>query len=158
MRQCKSRVIKDSEYKINFIKREDSQLGQMISGEWVDDVTSASMQKNGKWTRTPSVVRNWIAVDVAEFTPAVDRYHLYAAWNCPWAHRIVLTRALLGLEVALPVSFAAPVRTGGGWVFEPMTEYSDALFRYRVLHHVYASGDAAYTGRVTTPFLFDTKR
>ena len=57
---------------INFIKREDSQLGQMLSGDWVEDVASLSMQKNGRWTRTPSVVRNWIAEDAAEFTPAAD--------------------------------------------------------------------------------------
>ena len=48
----------------------------MLSGEWVDDVASASMQKNGKWTRAPSVVRIWIAEDAVEFTPAADRYHL----------------------------------------------------------------------------------
>ena len=72
-------------------------MGKMLSGEWVDDVTSASMQKNGKWTRTPSVVRNWIAEDAAEFNPAAGRYHLYAAWNCPWMHQVAPTQAPIGV-------------------------------------------------------------
>ena len=50
------------------------------------------------------------------------------------AHRVVLARALLGLEAALPVSFAAPVRTDEDWVFEPKTKYCDAIFRHRALH------------------------
>ena len=55
------------------------------------------------------------------------------------------------------MSFAAPVRTDEGWVFEPKTEYCDALFGHRACIRSMPRVTPR-TGRVTTPLLFDTKR
>lgn len=129
----------------------------MIAGQWVADADSLGTQsKGGQWKRTSSVVRSWIGKD-AEFPAEAGRYHLYAAWNCPWAHRVLLVRALLGLEQALPVSMVAPRRTEDGWVFDPASGYVDHLSGFGTLHQVYADGACDYTGRVTVPLLIDSQ-
>ncbi len=131
-------------------------MGQMLAGRWINDSANGNIRKNGAWKRAPSVVRSWIKAGSSEFSAEPGRYHLYAAWNCPWAHRVLLTRAFLGLEEVLPVSFVAPARTLDGWVFDPNAGYIDDLFGHNALHEVYAAGDAEYTGRATVPLLFDT--
>ena len=132
-------------------------MGRMIDGQWfTDDAQAPQVAADGSWQRTPSVVRGWIGT--ADLPVAAGRYHLYAAWNCPWAHRVLLTRAVMGLEAAIPVSFAAPRRTDEGWVFDPGAGYVDRVHGFDALHQVYASGEPGYTGRVTVPLLWDLQQ
>ena len=71
--------------------------------------TTIEMVVNGSFTRKDSVWRNWISnEDGATFQPEKDRYHLYAAESCPWAHRAMLTRALKGLEDVISVTIVMP--------------------------------------------------
>jgi len=132
-------------------------MGQLIDGKWVDDAQLGAINKDGEWKRTPSVVRHQIAEGDGDFPTEAGRYHLYAAWNCPWAHRVLLTRALLQLQDAIPVSFVAPKRNDQGWVFDPANGFIDNLLNKTALHQVYGAGDPTYTGRVTVPLLYDTK-
>ncbi len=140
-------------------------MGMLINGRWTDDSDVAQTDPDGRWRRTPAAFRHWITPDGSPgptgqggFEAEPGRYHLYAAWNCPWAHRALLVRAILGLETAISVSMVAPRRTGDGWVFDPDAGYVDELFGCSALHEVYTRGDPAYTGRVTVPLLWDTKR
>lgn len=130
-------------------------MGQMIAGKWITDAALGSVTAKGDWKRTPSVVRNWIGGEGTTFPPTAGRYHLYAAWNCPWAHRVLLVRAVLGLENAISVSMVAPRRTDQGWVFDPSEGYVDDIDDTSALHQVYGRGDPTYTGRVTVPLLVD---
>src|ERR1044071_1574933 len=43
------------------------------------------------------------------------RYHLYAAWACPWAHRTLITRSLRGLVDAISVTIVDPHMGDDGW-------------------------------------------
>ena len=140
-------------------------MGMLINGRWTDDSDVARTDPDGRWRRTPAAFRHWITRDGSPgptggggFEAAPGRYHLYAAWNCPWAHRVLLTRAVLGLEDAIPISLVAPRRTGEGWVFDPAEGYVDSLFGFPALHQVYSAGQEDYTGRVTVPLLWDTVR
>lgn len=45
------------------------------------------------------------------------RYRLLWAPICPWAHRAVIVRKLLGLENVISLGTAHPVRTHQGWTF-----------------------------------------
>jgi len=138
-------------------------MGRVIDGRWVTD-EGIRLLPDGAWQRTPSLLRNWVTADGAAgstgtggFKAEAGRYHLYVAWNCPWAHRALLTRVLKGLEEAVPVSIAAPRRTDQGWVFDPENGYEDRLFDARALHEIYTRGDPDYSGRVTVPVLWDTE-
>ena len=52
---------------------------------------------DGAFVRKNSEFRDVISDD-GPFLPESGRYHLYVSHACPWAHRTVLARNLLGLE------------------------------------------------------------
>ncbi|MEY2831050.1 MAG: hypothetical protein RLZZ574_308 [Cyanobacteriota bacterium] len=130
-------------------------MGLLIRGVWYED-SQIRASKDGSWKRSASILRNWITRDGANgFKAEVGRYHLYAAWNCPWAHRALIFRKLKQLEDIVSVSYVLPRRNSQGWVFEPGSEFQDDLFKYTALHQIYTRGYSKYTGRVTVPVLWD---
>jgi len=129
-------------------------MGIMINGKYQAKEPGPDTIKGGAFQRQASTIRRSITLD-GPFTPDPGRYHLYAAWNCPWAHRATLARVILGLEDAIGVSFARPRRTEDGWVFDPDGAFSDACLGVDALHRVYARQRPAYTGRLTVPVLWD---
>lgn len=131
-------------------------MGVMVNGTYLVDDPGPDTTEGGEFKRAASNIRNWITAD-GPFTPDAGRYHLYVAWNCPWAHRALLTRAILGLDDAITASFAKPRRTDQGWVFDAEGEYSDAILGARAVHEVYARQAPPYTGRLTVPVLWDKK-
>ena len=139
-------------------------MGRMIDGRWHTD-EDIQARPNGSWERTPSVLRNWVTANgevgptgEGGFPAKSGRYHLYVAWNCPWAHRALLTRALKGLEDHIDISVVSPRRTNEGWVFDPENGYVDDLFGVSALHEIYARSEPEYSGRVTVPVLWDKER
>jgi putative glutathione S-transferase len=128
----------------------------MIAGQYSAEDPGADTVKAGEFQRTKATIRNWITRDGSGGFPAeAGRYHLYAAWNCPWAHRALLMRAEKGLQGAVSVSYAKPRRTPDGWVFDADGPFADGLKGVAVLHEVYAQDAAPYTGRITVPLLWD---
>ncbi len=127
-------------------------MGYMVDGTYHvgDDVTKTL--PSGEWERSRSSVRNWIGD--ADFPADATRYHLFVAWNCPWAHRTLLTRAVMGLD-AITVSYAKPNRDDQGWVFDEIGEFADPLLGARAVHEVYSADPMGYTGRLTVPVLWD---
>jgi putative glutathione S-transferase len=131
-------------------------MGLMIEGVYHVDDPGPDTTLNGVFQRAKSTIRNRITADGSTpFGPAAGRYHLYAAWNCPWAHRAALMRVIKGLEDTISVSYARPRRTREGWVFDPQGPFSDPYLNARALHQVYARMPAPYTGRITVPLLWD---
>ncbi|MEM8538100.1 MAG: hypothetical protein AAGF56_09590 [Pseudomonadota bacterium] len=127
-------------------------MGYMVDGVYHvgDDVTKTL--PSGEWERSRSTVRHWIGQ--GEFPAEPERYHLFVAWNCPWAHRSLLTRAIKGLD-AITVSYARPNRNDQGWVFDAEGPFSDPLLGVSALHAVYSTDPMGYTGRLTVPVLWD---
>ncbi|WP_147103486.1 glutathione S-transferase family protein [Tateyamaria sp. syn59] len=129
-------------------------MGVMINGVYEAEDPGHGTTQNGAYERAKSTLRNWITPD-GTFTPAPGRYHLFVAWNCPWAHRTLLVRAILGLQNAISISIAKPRRTDQGWVFDTDGPFSDPELQATALHDVYARHRPAYTGRITVPVLWD---
>ena len=127
-------------------------MGYMVDGVYHvgDDVTKTL--PNGEWERSRSTVRHWIG-DV-NFPAEVGRYHLFVAWNCPWAHRALLTRAIKGLD-DITVSYARPNRNDQGWVYDKDGPFADPLLGVQAVHEVYSADPMQYTGRLTVPVLWD---
>ncbi|MEM9476398.1 MAG: glutathione S-transferase C-terminal domain-containing protein [Pseudomonadota bacterium] len=129
-------------------------MGLMIAGTYHAEDPGPDTQASGEFQRQKSTIRNWITAD-GPFTPEPGRYHLYAAWNCPWAHRVLLVIALKSLDIS--ISYARPRRTEDGWVYDADGPYADPLMGVTALHQAYARATPAYTGRITVPLLWDRK-
>jgi len=154
-------------------------MGRLIDGEWYTDADRADRGHggDGAFQREETSFRDWVRAPGAEVDPAGDasaggadaadpftaeagRYHLYVSYACPWAHRTLVTRAILGLDDAVSVDVVDPVRIDQGWEFAPGKDgcTPDSQFGADYLREVYTRADPDYTGRVTVPVLWDTER
>ncbi|RZW02830.1 MAG: glutathione-dependent reductase [Rhodobacteraceae bacterium] len=129
-------------------------MGVMIDGVYHSVDPKPDTALSGEYKRAAATIRGWITED-GPFPPQPGRYHLYVAWNCPWAHRALLTRAFLALDDLISVSYAAPRRTDQGWIYEERGPFSDPVLGVSALHEVYARQTPGYTGRATVPVLWD---
>lgn len=131
-------------------------MGVMIDGTYHADDPGPDTTEGGHFKRAEAKIRDWITPE-GPFAPEPGRYHLYVAWNCPWAHRALLARTILGLEDAISVSYARPRRTDQGWVYDTEGEYADCELGVTAIHQVYARQRPGYTGRLTVPVLWDRR-
>ena len=113
---------------------------------------------DGSFRRQASTFRELVSDDGStEFPVAAGRYHLYVARACPWAHRTLIGRALMGLEDAISVSYADPIRDDRGWRFDDRG-HVDSVNGFRYLSEAYRAADRSFDGRVTVPVLWDRER
>jgi len=140
-------------------------MGLLVDGVWQDrwyDTKSSG----GRFERQASRYRNWVTADGAPgpsgeggFAAEPGRYHLYVSLACPWAHRTLIFRALKGLEVMISLSVVHWRMLEHGWTFEPGPGViPDPIHHADYLYQVYQAADPQYTGRVTTPVLWDRAR
>ena len=67
---------------------------------------------SGKFVRKKSEFRSSLSTDGnTPHLPEVGRYHIYISHACPWAHRVMLVRSLLGLEDSISVSVRSEEHT-----------------------------------------------
>jgi putative glutathione S-transferase len=110
---------------------------------------------DGSFRRQQSIFRRWISADGStEFPLDADRYHLYVARACPWAHRTIIARRLMGLEQAIGISFIHPVRDRRGWAFTG-GDYVDPVNGFSFLAEAYHATDPGYELHATVPVLWD---
>jgi glutathionyl-hydroquinone reductase len=113
---------------------------------------------DGSFKRQVSSFRDFVSDDEgSEFPVQSGRYHLYVARACPWAHRTVIGRALMGLQNAISVSFVDPIRDERGWRFSG-GRYVDTVNGYGYLSEAYLASEPDYAARVTVPVLWDKQR
>lgn len=111
---------------------------------------------DGSFKRQESGFREWVSEDPGAKHPLErGRYHLYVSWACPWAHRSVITRMLMGLEDAVGVSVVNPLRDDKGWAFTG-GEYVDHANGFSFLQEAYEATDPSFDDRASTPVLWDT--
>ena len=109
----------------------------------------------GSFQRQVSRFRNWVTGDGSSgFAPVSGRYHLYVARACPWAHRTIIARELMGLQDAISISFVDPIRDSRGWAFTG-NGYEDPVNGFGLLAEAYLQADPNYPDRVTVPVLWD---
>jgi putative glutathione S-transferase len=84
------------------------------------------------------------------------RYRLVVSLACPWAHRSVIVRRLLGLEDAISLAIVDPIRDERGWRFTLDPAGRDPVLGIEFLSDVYRRTDPSYEGRVTVPAIVDT--
>src|SRR5690348_10231610 len=87
------------------------------------------------------------------------RYHLYVSLACPWAHRTVIVRKLLGLEDVVSLSVVDPVRDEQGWAFREGPGFGpDPVNGFKYLRQAYLATDPAYAGPFSVPCIWDRER
>lgn len=140
-------------------------MGLLIDGKWHDKWYDTD-KTGGKFEREAARFRNWVTADGSPgpdgeggFKAESGRYHLYVSMACPWAHRTLIFRKLKGLEKHISVSVVHPDMVENGWEFRPDSEqHRDHLHGLRFLHELYTRAAPDYTGRVTVPTLWDTRK
>ena len=88
------------------------------------------------------------------------RYRLLWAPVCPWAHRSIIVRKLLGLEDVISVGKADPKRPNvprSDWAFTLDEGDVDPVLGIHYISEVYLNADPDYQGRFTVPALVDLK-
>src|SRR6185436_4832950 len=131
-------------------------MGVLIEGRWREEEFAQETSARGEFARIDSVFRDRITADGSSgYKAEAGRYHLYVAWNCPWAHRVLIFLALKKLEQAFTVAYALPGLREQGWTFESNPQFPDCtpdkVNGFRYLHQAYAVANPRYTGKVTVP-------
>ena len=134
-------------------------MGQLVDGQWQEE-TSDRTDKEGRFVRRETAFRDWITADGSSGFQAVpDRYHLYISLACPWAHRTLIFRGLMGLDNAISLSVVDPFMGSEGWVFSDRPGcIPDTVNGFSHLHQVYTAAMPDYTGRVSVPVLWDKQQ
>jgi putative glutathione S-transferase len=110
----------------------------------------------GAFIRQESRFRDWVTADGSSgFAVQAGRYHLYVCRACPWAHRTIIGRMLMGLEDAISISFVDPIRDDRGWAFTDDKRYHDPINGFDFLAQAYHAADPEFNDRVTVPVLWD---
>jgi putative glutathione S-transferase len=113
---------------------------------------------DGAFRRQTSRFRQWVSADGSTpFAPEGGRYHLYVARACPWAHRTIIGRMLMGLEQAIGISFVDPIRDARGWQFSG-GRYTDPVNGFAFLSDAYEATAPGFDARVSVPVLWDRQR
>lgn len=140
-------------------------MGLLVDGKWQDRWYDTD-ETGGEFKRQEQHFRHWITADGAAgpsgdsgFNASADRYHLYVSLACPWAHRVLIMRALKGLEDFFPISVVHWRMAGQGWTFEHGNGViPDPVHQVDYLYQLYQRADSRFSGRVTVPVIWDRKR
>jgi putative glutathione S-transferase len=89
------------------------------------DGKGSGMNPKGAFVRGISTCRSWIGTPEHPAEP--NRYHVYLGFNCPWCHRVLLARSVLGLADSVTMDVCFPSRRDepdakgreGVWQFAP---------------------------------------
>lgn len=127
-------------------------MGYMLNGVYKLGELNPQSAESGEYKRAASTIRDEINPN-EKFDP--QRYHLFVAWNCPWAHRTILTLVFKDLFGKISLSIAKPRRDENGWVYDSDGPFSDPLLGVSAVNEVYAMQSPSYTGRITVPVLWD---
>ncbi|EME83833.1 uncharacterized protein MYCFIDRAFT_44255 [Pseudocercospora fijiensis CIRAD86] len=137
-------------------------------------MASTSLPK--EWHSGPDDSFHGKITDDGPFNPEKDRYHLYIALFCPFAHRVNLVLHLKQLHkyAGIETSIVRPYPKGDakgwpGWRFNvedkkdeaDKADYEgatvDKLFGSKYMHELYFKADKDYKGRYSVPVLWDKK-
>ena len=95
--------------------------------------------------------------DVTTWEVAPERYRLVAARACPWAHRSIIVRSLLGLEGVISWGAPGPVHDARSWTFDLDEGGRDPVLGIERLQEAYFAREADYPRGITVPALVDVE-
>ncbi|AGG66615.1 glutathione S-transferase family protein [Corynebacterium callunae] len=136
------------------------------SSDWTGAPQNAS--PDGEFVRDTNYITDRIVADVPEGSAPVaqsdgifhwpveaGRYRLVAARACPWAHRTVITRRLLGLEDVISLGLAGPTHDIRSWTFDLDPGEVDPVLQIPRLQEAYFNRFPDYPRGITVPALVE---
>ena len=114
--------------------------------------------KRGEFVRQQNRFTDRITADGSSgWRAEPGRYRLVVSLACPWAHRALIVRGLLGLEDAISLAVVDPVRDDKGWRFTLDDGGRDPVLGIEYLSEAYLKSDPGFEGRVTVPSIIDVE-
>ncbi len=118
----------------------------------------AEIAGNGAFVRQPNRFSASFGSAPDELPVEAGRYRLLWCAACPWAHRAVIVRRLLGLEEVISLGTVDPIRPPlphADWAFTLDEGEVDPVLGIRYVSDAYRAADPDYRGRPTVPALVD---
>lgn len=110
----------------------------------------------GEFDRDTDYIERRILDDPSSQWPVeAGRYRLVVARACPWAHRAVIVRRLLGLEDAMSMAMAGPTHDADSWTFDLDPGGIDPVLGIPRLKDAYDKAFPNYPKGITVPALVD---
>ena len=110
----------------------------------------------GGFEREPVGLDERITSDGSTAWPVeAGRYRLVVARACPWAHRSVIVRRLLGLESAISMGIAGPLHDERSWRFHLDPDDRDPVLGIEYLGEAYRAADPDFDAGVTVPAMVE---
>ncbi|MCM3161563.1 glutathione S-transferase family protein [Metabacillus litoralis] len=119
---------------------------------------TAEINENGAFKRQLNKFTTPFGSEPEELPVESGRYRLLWTAACPWAHRTVIVRKLLGLEDVISLGTASPFRpklNRVDWEFSLDEKSKDPILNIRYMSEIYHRTDPEYTGRPTVPVMVD---
>ena len=133
--------------------------------DWAGDAQNAAT--DGEFTRDTSYIADRVVASVTAEQPQPTndetlhwpvqphRYRLVAARACPWAHRAVIVRRLLGLEDVISLGLAGPTHDKRSWTFDLDPGEVDPVLHIPRLQDAYFKRFPDYPRGITVPALVE---
>lgn len=121
---------------------------------------SKEIKSDGSFSRQKNMFSTPFGLESGELPVEKDRYRLIWSAPCPWSHRAVIVRELLGLEEAISLGAVDPKRPNiprVDWAFTLDENEVDPVLGIKYLSDIYKGTDPNYKGRPTVPVMIDTK-
>ena len=123
----------------------------MVRGVWQAELDQRQIDLSELFDSTAART----TIDLQRLATAPQSYHLYAAPACPFAHRTLLARTLL--DINIPLTLIDPWLGGPeGWQLP--AGHNGPVPGARKLWQVYAASDPQFSGQVTVPVLWDCQQ
>ncbi|ALC90491.1 glutathione S-transferase [Bacillus sp. FJAT-18017] len=121
---------------------------------------SAEISKDGSFKRQGNRFTTPFGHGEGELPVEAGRYRLLWSAVCPWAHRSVIVRSVLGLENVISLGTASPMRPRlphVDWEFSLDKGGVDPVLGIKYMSEIYLETDQDYSGRPTVPVVIDVK-
>ena len=116
------------------------------------------VQQDGTFKRQKNRFTTPFGKEEGNLPVEAGRYRLIWSPACPWAHRSVIVRRLLGLEDVISLGTLDPVRPDverTDWAFTLDEDGKDPVLGIQYLSEAYLKADENYSGRFTVPAVVD---
>lgn len=116
------------------------------------------IKADGSFNRQKSSFSTSFGTNTGELPVEKNRYRLIWAAPCPWSHRAVIVRKVLGLEDVISLGKVDPIRPDVprvDWAFSLDPNQEDPVLKVKYLSELYKSTDSSYAGRPTVPAMID---